>query len=92
MLLLFPLQLDVQNTLANGQFAQFLNFLQLISARLLSNNLQTIQSAVILVRILKTCKIGVVHLIQMLQLFLQLPQQNRLLLLLHLSLPTLVEQ
>jgi hypothetical protein len=67
MLILFLLELDVENALADGQPAELLDFLDVQLAGLLGDHLQAVKGGVGYVGILVFFEVFVVEFVQMLE-------------------------
>ena len=76
MLIFLLLELYIEYSLADGQFAQFLNLLQIIFDGLLRNGLQIVQSSIVYVRIFVVVELFVVYLVEVTEFVLELSEEN----------------
>ena len=76
MLVFLLLELYIEDPLADGQFTQFLNFLEIIFDCLLGDGLQIVQSFVVDVWIFVVEELFVVDLVEVTELVLELSEED----------------
>ena len=86
MLIFLLLELYIEDSLTDGQFAEFLNFLEIIFNSLFRNGLKIVQSFIVDVGIFIVMELFIVDLVEVTKFVLELSEEDRFPFLLGLGL------